>query len=104
MQNVAKDNFEEEILNSDIPVLLEFYSDSCMPCKQLSPILAELEEESQGLKIRKINVAFAAETVGKYGVMSVPTIIFFKGGQEVTRIRGLVKKADLQEVIKEVMT
>ncbi|QIB68014.1 thioredoxin [Aminipila butyrica] len=102
MQNVTNDNFEEEILNSDIPVLLEFYSDGCMPCKRLSPTLAELEEEYHELKIKKMNVAFGAETAGKYSVMSVPTIIFFKEGQEVHRISGLVKKAELEEVIKEV--
>jgi thioredoxin 1 len=103
MQAITNDNFETEVLQSDKPVLLEFYSDSCIPCKRMSPILAELEEEYEGLKVAKLNIKFGAETAQKYEVMASPTIVFFKNGDEVKRLRGLAKKPELEQIIKEVL-
>lgn len=103
MQSVTNDSFETEVLKSEKPVLLEFYSDSCIPCKRMSPVLAELDEEYEGLKVSKLNIKFGAETAKKYEVMASPTIIFFKDGDEVKRIRGIAKKAELEAVIKEVL-
>jgi thioredoxin 1 len=104
MQAITNDNFEAEVLHSDKPVLLEFYSDSCIPCKRMSPILAVLEEEYEGLKVAKLNIKFGAETAQKYEVMASPTIVFFKNGDEVKRLRGLAKKPELEEIIKEVLS
>lgn len=104
MTTVKNEAFEEEILNSDKPVLLEFYSDSCIPCKRMSPILAELEEKyTNSLKCAKLNVNFGGDIAEKYQVMASPTILFFKNGQEVSRIRGTAKKADLEKIIEEVI-
>ena len=103
LQSINNDNFESEALNSNVPVLLEFYSDSCIPCKRMSPILAELEEEHTDIKVSKLNIKFGADTVRKYNVMSSPTIVFFKNGEEVNRIKGVAKKADLEAVIKEIV-
>ena len=94
LQSINNDNFESEALNSNVPVLLEFYSDSCIPCKRMSPILAELEEEHTDIKVSKLNIKFGADTARKYNVMSSPTIVFFKNG---------AKKADLEAVIKEIV-
>ena len=103
LQSITNDNFESEVLNSNIPVLLEFYSDSCIPCKRMSPILAELEEEHTDIKVSKLNIKFGAYTARKYNVMSSPTIVFFKDGEEVNRIKGVAKKADLEAIIKEIV-
>ena len=103
LQSINNDNFESEVLNSNVPVLLEFYSDSCIPCKTMSPILAELEEEHTDIKVSKLNIKFGADTARKYNVMSSPTIVFFKNGEEVNRIKGVAKKADLEAVIKEIV-
>lgn len=103
LQSINNDNFESEVLNSNVPVLLEFYSDSCIPCKRMSPILAELEEEHTDIKVSKLNIKFGADTARKYNVMSSPTIVFFKNGEEVNRIKGVAKKADLESVIKEIV-
>ena len=103
LQSINNDNFESEALNSNVPVLLEFYSDSCIPCKRMSPIRAELEEEHTDIKVSKLNIKFGADTARKYNVMSSPTIVFFKNGEEVNRIKGVAKKADLEAVIKEIV-
>ena len=100
---VNTENFEQEVLNSDKLVLTDFYSDSCIPCKRMSPILAELEEEHTDIKVSKLNIKFGADTARKYNVMSSPTIVFFKNGEEVNRIKGVAKKADLEAVIKEIV-
>lgn len=103
MQIITNDNFETEVLKSDKPVLLEFYSDSCIPCKRMSPILAEIEEQYSGVKVGKLNIKFGSETAQKYEVMTSPTFLFFKNGSEVNRIRGVVKKPELESAVKEVL-
>lgn len=102
---VKEDNFEEEVLKSELPVITEFYSDSCIPCKQISAVLGELEEEYEDkIKIVKVNVNFDAALSEKYGVMASPTILFMKDGEEVMqRITGLTKKAVLKELIKQLI-
>ncbi len=72
-------------------VLADFYSDSCIPCKRMSPVLAELEEENPEVKLVKLNINFGAETAAKYEVTSVPTLVFFRDGSEVQRISGPVR-------------
>lgn len=83
-------------------VLADFYSDSCIPCKRMSPVLAELEEENPEVKLVKLNINFGAETAAKYEVASVPTLVFFKDGSEVQRISGAVKKAQIEEILKTI--
>ena len=99
---VNKDEFEGKVLKSDIPVLVDFYSDSCVPCKRLSPVLFALEEEyAEKLKIVKININFDSELAEKYEVQAAPTLVFFKNGEEVSRLRGAVKQAEIKEVIEK---
>ena len=81
-------------------VLADFYSDSCIPCKRMSPVLAELEEENSGVRLVKLNINFSAETAAKYDVTSVPTLVFFRDGKEVQRVTGAVKKSQIEEIIK----
>lgn len=101
---INKDNFQAEVLDSTLPVVVEFYSDSCIPCKQLAPILGDIEDDyEEQLKVLKVNVNFDAELAEQYSVMASPTILFFKGGEEVNRIRGLVKKPQLEEAVKELV-
>lgn len=83
-------------------VLADFYSDSCIPCKRMSPILAELEEENPEVKLVKLNINFGAETAIKYEVASVPTLVFFRNGSEVQRISGAVRKAQIEEILKTI--
>lgn len=97
---VNEENFEKEVLKSEIPVLVEFYSDSCIPCKRLSPILGDLEEEYEDkLKVVKVNVNFDEKIAQKYNVLASPTMILFKNGEEINRIRGLKKKNEIEEIL-----
>ena len=81
-------------------VLADFYSDSCVPCKRLSPVLAELEEAyGDALKVVKINIHFDLPLAEQYEVQAAPTLIFFQNGAEKDRRKGLVKKAELMEII-----
>ncbi|WP_418331589.1 thioredoxin [Ruminococcus sp.] len=99
---ISKDNFEKEVLQADKTVLADFYSDSCVPCKRLSPVLFALEEEyAEKLKIVKININFDSELAEKYEVQAVPTLVFFKNGEEVSRLRGAVKQAEIKKVIEK---
>lgn len=91
-----KDTFESEINEAGKLVIADFYSDSCVPCKRMSPLLAETEEENpEGIKLVKLNINFDGETAQKYNVTSVPTLVFFKDGAEKARLTGAVKKAQL---------
>lgn len=83
-------------------VLADFYSDSCIPCKRMSPVLAELEEENPEVKLVKLNINFSAEAAAKYEVTSVPTLVFFRDGSEVQRISGAVRKAQIEEILKTI--
>lgn len=95
-----KDTFESEINEAGKLVIADFYSDSCVPCKRMSPLLAETEEEDpEGIKLVKLNINFDGETAQKYNVTSVPTLVFFKDGAEKARLMGAVKKAQLAETI-----
>lgn len=97
---VNAENFEAEVLQSDITVLVDFYSDSCVPCKRLSPVLAEIEEQyADTLKVAKVNINFDAELVEKYEIQVAPTLIFFKNGEETARLRGAVKKSEITDLI-----
>ena len=99
---ISKDNFEKEVLQADKTVLADFYSDSCVPCKRLSPVLFALEEEyAEKLKIVKININFDSELAEKYEVQAARLWYFFKNGKEISRLRGAVKQAEIKEVIEK---
>ena len=98
------DNFETEVLKSDIPVLVDFYADWCGPCKMMAPIVHQLAEAYAGqMKIGKLNVDQALLVAQKYRVMNIPTFIFFKGGEPIATLVGGMSKADLEAKIKQVL-
>lgn len=100
-------NFAVEVLDSDIPVLVDFYADWCGPCKMMAPIVAEMAQEFDGkMKIGKLNIDEEMDIAQKYHVMSIPTFMIFKKGQAVeTMVGGMPKtelEAKLQSVVGEV--
>ncbi len=93
------ENFEEEVLKADKPVLVDFYSDWCGPCKMMSPIIDEIAEElGEKIKVGKINVDESKELAVKYNVMSIPTLMIFENGEIKKTFVGLRQK---DEILKE---
>lgn len=93
---VTKDNFEDEVLNSDIPVLVDFWAEWCGPCQMLGPVLEEISEEYNGrIKICKVNVDDEMELAVKYKIESIPMMYFFKNGEQVDGIMGFNPKPKL---------
>ncbi|MBQ7370369.1 MAG: thioredoxin [Lachnospiraceae bacterium] len=93
----TSENFEAEVLKSDLPVLVDFYADWCGPCKMLSPSVEAMESVFEGkVKIGKLNVDDNSDIAEQYNVMSIPTLIFFKNGQPVETSVGMISKAALQ--------
>lgn len=97
---VTKDDFEEKVLKSKLPVVVDFYSDSCIACKKLAPVLGDIEDNYEGkLEVVKVNTNFDIDIAGEYGVMSNPTILLFKDGKEADRKIGAVSYEELESWI-----
>ena len=94
------ENFEQEVLQAEKPVLVDFYADWCGPCKMMSPVVDEIAEEESGIKVCNINIDQAMEIAQKYRVMSIPTFIAFKNGEEAGRQIGAVSTGELLSIIK----
>nr|WP_297883823.1 thioredoxin [uncultured Blautia sp.] len=92
-------NFEAEVLKSEKPVLVDFWATWCGPCMRQAPIVEELAAE--GYSVGKVDVDQQPDLAGQYGVMSIPTLIVFKGGKEVHRVVGLTAKNDLKRLLDE---
>lgn len=104
VMDVTDQNFEAEILKSDIPAIVDFWADWCVPCKQIAPIIAGLAEAYGGqIKVVKMNVEENHSTPGKYGVRAIPTILAFRGGQVVEQITGAKSKAAFEEMAKKLV-
>ena len=98
---VNKENFDKEILKSDIPVLADFNAEWCGPCKMLKPVLDELASENKNFKIVSINVDDEDELAYKYDVSSIPCLVVFKGGEEVARSIGFKPKEEIESLVGE---
>ena len=99
--NVTKDNFEEVVLKSDIPVLVDFNASWCGPCRMLRPILDEVAGERTNFKIVSINIDDEEELSNKFNIYSIPCLIAFKDGKEIKRNIGLIPKDSVEEMMEE---
>ncbi|MGC4019000.1 MAG: thioredoxin [Muricomes sp.] len=88
-------NFEQEVIKSDKPVLVDFYADWCGPCKTMSPVVEEISQEKKDAKVCKLNIDEEMEIAQRYGVMSIPTFIVFKDGQAIKKDMGVKPKTDV---------
>ena len=94
------ENFNEEVLASNIPVLVDFYADWCGPCKMLAPVIETLATEQEGrVKVGKLNVDDSPETARKYGIMSIPTLLYIKNGEVVNKTVGVVSKTEIEQIL-----
>ena len=101
---VTDENFEEEILKSDIPAMVDFWAEWCGPCKMVGPIVEELAKEYEGkIKIRKMNVDENRQTPAKYGIRAIPTLIFFKDGNVAQTVVGAQPKSAIEEELKKLL-
>ena len=98
---VNKDNFEEEALKSDSKVLVDFNADWCGPCQMLKPIIEEIAEEKQNIKIISVNIDNEDELAYRYGVVSIPCLVLFENGKEIKRNVGFISKDDINEFLGE---
>ena len=101
--DVTDNNFQAEVLEADTPVLVDFWAPWCGPCRVIAPSLEEIAEEKDNLRIVKLNVDDNQETAARYQVMSIPTLILFKGGEPAHQIIGAMPKSRLVQEIEPVL-
>lgn len=104
VEHLLDTNFEEKVLKSSKPVLVDFFATWCGPCKMLGPIIEKIGEEAGGkYDVYKIDVDQSPTTAQKYGIMSIPTIIIFKNGEIAEKIVGLTQKATLEDKLNKLV-
>jgi thioredoxin 1 len=98
---VTEANFQDEVLGSETPVLIDFWAEWCGPCKMIAPIVAELADEYEGsLRVGKLDADAHPAILQQYGIMAIPTLILFKGGEPVERLQGFQPKAQIAGKLK----
>ena len=98
--HVNKNNFQEEVLNSDKPVLVDFWAPWCGPCRMVLPIIEEIAEENDDIKVVKVNVDEDPELANQYGVMTIPTLYVFKNGEAVNHRSGAMPKEQILALVR----
>lgn len=99
--NITLENFEKEVLQSEVPVLVDFWASWCGPCRMLLPVIEELAEEAKGFKVGKVNVDENPELANQFKVRTIPTLIVFKNGEVVKKHTGVIPKEEIIKLIKE---
>lgn len=96
---LTKSNFQEEVLNSSKPVLVDFWASWCGPCRMVSPVVDEIAEERQDIKVGKVNVDEQPELASQFGIMSIPTLMVFKNGKIANQAMGARPKAQILSML-----
>jgi thioredoxin 1 len=98
-------NFDQEVLQSEVPVLVDFWASWCMPCKMMAPIVEEIAQGFAGtVKVVKVNTDHAPEVASRYGIHAIPTLIIFHQGREVGRVVGYVPRKTIEEKLRPLLT
>ena len=97
--NINKNNFQNEVMNADKPVLLDFWASWCAPCRMVVPIIEEIANEREDIKVGKINVDEQPELASKFGIMSIPTLVVMKNGKIVQQVSGARPKNAILEML-----
>ena len=97
--NINKNNFQNEIMNSEKPVLLDFWAPWCAPCRMLAPVVEEIASELADIKVGKINIDEQSELANKFGIMSIPTLVVMKNGKIIQQVSGVRPKNAILEML-----
>ncbi len=101
---LTTENFEQEVIKSSIPVIVDFWADWCVPCKMVAPILEEISEDYNGkVKVGKLNVDQQGELAAQYSITSIPTLLVFKNGEVVNQKIGAGSRQDIESLFKELI-
>ena len=98
--NIVKETFSKEVLQSDRPVLVDFWASWCGPCRMVLPLVEEIAEEREDIKVCKINVDEQPDLTGRYNVMTIPTLMVFKGGKITAQVSGALPKEKILDLLE----
>lgn len=99
-----EENFDEEVIRADVPVIVDFWAPWCVPCKMIAPAVEKISAAYKGTcKVGKLNIDDSGAVATRFDVMNIPTLLLFKDGQQVDRLVGVVSQADIERLLSEVM-